>query len=203
MPDIKRLTFTGNIAHLYRDDGSIVKMIPFTDNQWIPDGGNSYPTPPPGTAGSTIVVTAAMVEAAVTSVGGSLAAMMDTSANLATAFNDAVANSYPDILTSKNRVACLVGECAQETDWYKTTTEYGAGGNTYSPYDGRGFIQLTWQTNYSGFGAWMKSIGRLSDATYFVDNPTALADMQYAAYTAIYYFTQVKWSGIKDRKSVV
>jgi len=195
VPDIKRLTFTGNIGQIYRDDGTMVKMVPSVHNQWIPDGGNAFPTPPIPPGGSTIVITAAMVEAAVTSVGGSLTAMVDTSANIAAVFNAAVAGSYPDILSSKNRVACLVGECAQETDWYKTTTEYGAGGHAYSPYDGRGFIQLTWQTNYAGFGAWMNSIGKLSDATYFVDNPTALAELQYAAYTAIYYFTQKSWSG--------
>lgn len=195
MPDVERLTFKGNVGYLYRDDGSVVTMVPTVQNQWVPENGKQYPLPPGGSGGPTIAVTAAMVEAAVTSVGGSLSAMLDTSTNIAKAFNDAVAGSYPDILSSKNRVACLVGECAQETDWFKTTVEYSAGSNSYSPYDGRGFIQLTHQSNYAAFGQWMQSIGKLTDANYFVDNPTALGDVQYAAYTAIYYFTQVKWSG--------
>jgi predicted chitinase len=195
MPDVERLTFKGSVGYLYRDDGSVVTMVPTVQNQWIPENGKQYPLPPPAAPGATISITAEMVEAAVTSVGGSVSAMLDTSANIAAAFNDAVAGSYPDILSTKNRVACLVGECAQETDWYKTTVEYTAGSNSYSPYDGRGFIQLTYQSNYAAFGKWMQSIGRLTDANYFVDNPTALGDVKYAAYTAIYYFTQVLWSG--------
>lgn len=195
MPDIERLTFTGDVAHLYRDDGSIVTMVPTVTNQWVPQNGRQYPIPPGSGGGATITITAEMVEAAVTSVGGSVSAMLDTSANIAAMFNAAVAGSYPDILSSKNRVACLVGECAQETDWFKTTTEYGAGTHDYSPYDGRGFIQLTHQSNYAGFGDWMETIKKLTDENYFVNNPTELADTQYAAYTAIYYFTQVLWGG--------
>ena len=169
-------------------------MIPTVQNQWVPENGKQYPIPPGSSGGATIAITAEMIEAAVTSVGGSVSAMLDTSANLAAAFNAAVAGSYPDILNSKNRVACLIGECAQETDWFKTTVEYTAGSKSYSPYDGRGFIQLTHQENYAAFGKWMQSIGKLTDANYFVDNPTALGDVQWAAYTAIYYFTQPKWN---------
>jgi putative chitinase len=195
MPDITRLTFAGNVAHVMRDDGSIVKMLPFTTNQWVPDGGNQYPITQPGPGGPTIAVTAAMIEAAVTSVGGSVSAMVDTSANIAAAFNDAVAQSYPSILSSKNRVACLIGECAEESAWFQTTTEYGAGSHSYSPYDGRGFIQLTFQSNYAAFGVWLKNLGLLTDSNYFVDNPTALSDLKWAPYTAIYYFTQKSWGG--------
>lgn len=193
MPDITGLTFAGNVGIIKRDDGSIVRMIPATVNQWLPDGGRLYPTPPPPSGSPTITITGAMIEAAVNSAGGSLAAMIDTSDNIAAMFNDAVAKSYPDILSSKNRVACLVGECAQETDWYKTTTEYGTG-QSYAPYIGRGFIQLTFSSNYADFGAWMKQIGLLTDSNYFVDNPTALSDKKWAAFTAIYYFTQKIWN---------
>lgn len=193
MPDIERLTFKGRIGYIYRDDGSVVTMTPTVANQWVAQNGKQYPIPPGEASGAKIVVTAAMIEAAVTSVGASVGAMIDTSANIAKSFNDAIAATYPDILSSKNRVACLIGECAQETDWFKTTTEYSAGSNSYSPYDGRGFIQLTHSSNYAAFGTWMKSLGLLTDARYFVDNPTALSAIRYASYTAIYYFTQVKW----------
>lgn len=195
MVDIKRLTFAGNVGFLYRDDGSIVKMLASTTNQWVPDGGNEFPIPPSGPPGATIGITAAMIEAAVDSAGGSLGAMVDTSTNIAAAFNAAVAASYPDVLSSKKRIACLVGECAQETDWFQTTTEYGAGGNPYSPYDGRGYIQLTHSGNYAGFGVWCKTLKLLTDSNYFVDDPPELAALNWAPYTAIYYFTQVKWAG--------
>ena len=192
MPFPVRLTFTGNVGHVYQDDGSKLTFIPYTENQWhnqakSPTGGN------PTTPGTRTGITAEMVEAAVTSVGASVGAMLDTSANIAKAFNDAIEATYPDILTNKNRAACLVGECAQETDWFKTTTEYTAGSNPYSPYDGRGFIQLTHQGNYAGFGRWMKTFGLVTDVDYFVDNPERLADVKWAAYTAIYYFTNPKW----------
>lgn len=191
-----RATFAGNVMYVYQDDGSNIRLYPATENQWIA-GGRGASTPPDAGNGDSggITITAEMIEAAVLSAGGSLSAMIATSQEIADSFNNAIAGSYPGILTSKNRAATLVGECAQETDWFKTTTEYSAGGNWYSPYDGRGFIQLTHRENYAGFGKWMKGLGRLTNTNYFVDTPTRLADLKWASYTAIYYFTQVKWSG--------
>lgn len=52
MPDIKRLTFTGNIAHLYYDDGSILRLIPSVNNQWVPTTGTAPPPPPPPPTGT-------------------------------------------------------------------------------------------------------------------------------------------------------
>lgn len=49
MPTIKRLTFTGNIGHLYYDDGSIIRLIPSVNNQWIPTTGGGGSTGPPAT----------------------------------------------------------------------------------------------------------------------------------------------------------
>lgn len=181
---------------VFMDDGSTVTLNPSTANQWVA-GGRGASTPPPAGNGDSggITITAEMIEAAVNSAGGSLSAMIGTSQEIADSFNNAIAKSYPGILTSKNRAATLVGECAHETDWFKTTTEYTAGNNWYSPYDGRGFIQLTHEENYRGFGAWMKGLGELTNSLYFVNNPTRLADLKWAAFTAIYYFTQVTWSG--------
>lgn len=191
-----RATFTGNILHIKQDDGSNITFNPATTNQWIAGGTGS--SAPPATGGGDaggITITAEMIEAAVTSVGANTADMIATSQEIADSFNNAIDATFPGILTDKNRAACLVGQCAHETDWFKTTTEYTAGGNPYSPYDGRGFIQLTWEDNYRGFGQWLESLGMLTNPEYFVNNPTRLADLKWASYTAVYYFTQVEWSG--------
>ena len=188
---------------LYTSSGETVPFYSAGGWQWIAqrdvltrneDGPDPDAPPGSGTGGGGIQVTAQMVQAAVTSVGGSVGAMRWTPTEVAGMFNEAIASTMPGVLTNKKRAACLIGQCAQETDWFKTTTEYSAGGNPYSPYDGRGFIQLTWRDNYAGFGAWMKSKGKLSDANYFVNNPTALAAKEWAAYTALYYFTSPVWN---------
>ena len=193
----------GDYLYLHTGDGQTVSFYQIGGWRWVAsrdlsvgDGGQIEVPGDGGSGGSGgITVTAGMVEAAVQSAGGSLGAMRWTSSEIASMFNEAIAAVAPGILTNKKRAACLIGQCAQETDWFKTTTEYTAGGNPYSPYDGRGFIQLTWRDNYAGFGAWMKSKGKLSDSNYFVNNPTALAGKEWAAYTAIYYFTVKSWSG--------
>ena len=58
MPDVERLTFKGNIGYLYRDDGSVVTMVPTVQNQWIPENGKQYPLPPGSVGGPTIAITA-------------------------------------------------------------------------------------------------------------------------------------------------
>lgn len=48
MPAVKRLTFTGNIGHLYFDDGSVLQLIPGTDNQWVAGRFGTPLEPPTG-----------------------------------------------------------------------------------------------------------------------------------------------------------
>jgi len=127
------------------------------------------------------------IQAAVESQGVSWGgrARVGSPSELATRLNQALAK-FPDYATS-NRLAAVIGESAQESDWFCTTTEYGSG-QRYAPYVGRGFIQLTWRDNYAAFGQWAANQGLVGYANYFVDNPTVLAGLDWAWYPALWYF---------------
>lgn len=204
MPRITRIAHAGTTLIAYYDDGSKTQHYHDGRESWTGSDTPNSPDDPTsggpsdlgseGSSGGT-GITAAMIEAAVNSAGGSLSAMVGSSQEIADSFNAAIAKTMPNVLSSKVRAACLIGECAQESAWFRTTTEYGAGGNRYSPYDGRGFIQLTWENNYRNFGQWCKERGMLSDSTYFVQNPSKLSELQWAPYTALFYFTTNTWNG--------
>ena len=177
------------------DDGFMSICPQVQSDYWIgrsiTDGTNPSvtPNPNPGSGGGSIgtgSVTAEMVEAAVNSAGGSLSAMKASSSDIATAFNEAINLLEPGQFGTKARLACMVGECAQETDWYKTFEEYAKNGS-YAPYWGRGFIQLTWQGNYQGFTDYLNSKGQNVN---FVANYDMVKELPYAAYAAVYYFSQ-------------
>lgn len=120
--------------------------------------------------------------AAVGAVGG----QMTSFDNLAAGANDALRRA-PAGLTAAGAAAFLA-TMAQESAYFRTTTEYSAGRNRYSPFDGRTFEMLTWESNYRGFGQWCKSKGRVSDSEYFVKNPKALADYRYAWDGGVWFF---------------
>lgn len=61
---VKRLTFTGDIGHLYFDDGSILTMLPGTTNQWIAGGFTGDITPAPTGTRADIVAWLAAHESA-------------------------------------------------------------------------------------------------------------------------------------------
>lgn len=83
--------------------------------------------------------------------------------------------------------AAFLATMAEESAHFRTTTEYGTG-QSYAPYIGRTFEQLTWSSNYAGFGAWCKARGLVSDANVFVHSPTALSDIRWAWLGGVYYF---------------
>lgn len=95
--------------------------------------------------------------------------------------------AYADGLTSREAVAAIIGESAQETDWYCSTVEYGGPGSRYAPWYGRGMIQLTWQSNYAEFQNWLCEHG---DKTNIISDPNIITSGQYAWLTAIYYFSR-------------
>ena len=190
--DVARIERKGDRLAIYHRDGTIAFANLYPNGQWVVGYGTA---PSSGGSGSGVTITADMIAAAVQSVGGSTGNMVDSAANIAKAFNDAIALVDPTLLSSKNRAACLIGQCAEESGWFQTTTEYGGGvGYSYYPYCGRGFIQVTGVGNYRAFGQWCVSKGLLSDADYFVNNITALADLKWAALTAIWYFSKT-WGG--------
>lgn len=92
-----------------------------------------------------------------------------------------------DIGHKKDFLASLIGECAQESDWYCAKQEYGGANASYAPYYGRGFVQLTHRVNYIGFTTYAR--GRYSSCPDFVANPDAIVfDLKWCWLTGIYYY---------------
>lgn len=156
-------------------------------------------TTAPGGKGG-IRITAQMVEAATKAVGGSLPNNGGTAQEIADSFNAAIDALYPGILTNKKRAACLVGECAQETAGFHYMSEIGGSGKYYAPYYGRGYTQLTHQSNYKAFGEFAKSKGAVANSLIFVNDPDLLASKKWAAWPAVWYFAKSRagaagWGG--------
>lgn len=180
------------------DDGTTQYLSRGVGGIWHGVGVTGNPAVDPGatpSAGALGVVTAAMVEAAVTAAGGSLGAMMGSPQEIADMFNQAISALEPLAFSTRARLACLVAQCAQETDWFKTWSEYGGPSSSYAPYYGRGMIQLTWESNYRRFGQYLAGKGIIGDPEMFVNNPDAILNSPYPAYTAVFYFTQTSWNG--------
>lgn len=90
--------------------------------------------------------------------------------------------------TNPKRIAMFLAQCGHESDGFNTTEEYAKDGR-YAPYIGRTWIQITWQANYAAFGKWAAQQGLIDDPNYFVNNPTALADLKWAGIGAAWYWT--------------
>ena len=95
----------------------------------------------------------------------------------------------PD-MADRRTVAAIIGESAQETDWMCSLVEYGGPRARYAPFYGRGCIQLTWESNYRGFGQWLHQLGVVADPETFVSNPDLVTVWPYPWLSAIYYFIQ-------------
>lgn len=93
----------------------------------------------------------------------------------------------PDMARDKGFIAALIGECAQESDWFCATAEYGGFRSRYAPWYGRGLIQLTWRSNYEGCTEWLREIG--VDVDLCADPDRAQAPV-IRWLTAIYYFVR-------------
>lgn len=106
---------------------------------------------------------------------------------LAQGLADALA-LVPDMGNDKNCVAAIIGECAQETDWFCSLVEYGGANTRYAPYYGRGCIQCTWESNYQACGDWAGGKGYSTSGQEMVNNPDKMATMPYAWVSAIWYF---------------
>jgi putative chitinase len=100
-----------------------------------------------------------------------------------------VADAMPTVikradLSSHLRLAHFLGQCAEESDGFHTTREYGGEAylrsKPYYPYFGRGIIQTTWKANYVAAGKFF--------AVDFVSHPSLLETFPYAAYSAGFYW---------------
>lgn len=93
---------------------------------------------------------------------------------------------FPNYATPQ-RLAGIIGESAQESDWFCTTTEYGSG-QRYAPYIGRGFIQLTWDWNYAKFSNWAYRNGLIDREDLFATDYWVLSNLDWAWYPALWFF---------------
>ncbi|AWY03541.1 lysin A [Mycobacterium phage Hookmount] len=95
------------------------------------------------------------------------------------------------------RIAMAVAQWGHESDNFNATQEYDHGRKHGDPnevsdrwkYKGRTWIQITWRGNYERFSRWCYDRKLVSTPTYFVDNPTALADVRWAGIGAAWYWT--------------
>ena len=96
---------------------------------------------------------------------------------------------------NSHAVAVFVATLLQESAWLKTTVEYGDSPKTYDPYRGRTFEQLTHKSNYAGFSQWCFDNNLIPSNDYFVTNPDALGDLEFAWLGGTWYFNNRKlWS---------
>lgn len=106
--------------------------------------------------------------------------------------------------TTPGRIAMWLAQVGHESDSFQATEEYNKAGR-YAPYIGRTWIQITWRENYAGFSVWCHARGLIPTESYFVDNPTALAEQKWAGLGPAWYWTVARpqINGMCDNGDIV
>lgn len=104
--------------------------------------------------------------------------------------------------TTVNRAAMFCAQIGHESAGLRYMEEIASGaayegrrdlGNTRKGdgkrFKGRGPIQITGRANYTALSKWAHGKGYVPSATYFVDNPTELATVEYGFLGAVWYWT--------------
>jgi predicted chitinase len=103
-----------------------------------------------------------------------------------------------DITTAK-RAAMFLAQVGHESVSLRHKAEIGHGvGHPYVPYYGRGFIQLTWESNYQAFGEWCKARELVKDASVFVTHPDLVTEDRWAWLSAVYFWSAHKLNTFAD-----
>ncbi|HZD00886.1 MAG TPA: chitinase [Actinomycetes bacterium] len=93
-------------------------------------------------------------------------------------------------ITTLKRAAMFLAQIGHESISLKVKEEIGHGaGRRYVPYYGRGFIQLTWKSNYQKFGEWCKTRKLVKDASVFVTKPDLVTEDSWAWLSAVYFWS--------------
>ncbi|MDO9404550.1 MAG: hypothetical protein Q7T87_11005, partial [Polaromonas sp.] len=100
-------------------------------------------------------------------------------------------------ITTPLRQASFLGNAMQETSWLSSFQEFGPNGRWYTPWHGRGYLQLTHPSNYFGYWEWQGKIFATSIKTALVNaeqtegskkpelrNRKAMADENFSQLTA-------------------
>lgn len=103
--------------------------------------------------------------------------------------------------TTAKRVQMFLAQLGAESGSFRYTEELASGseyngrsdlGNIFPGdgprYKGRTYIQITGRSNYSALSRWAHSKGYVPTATYFIDHPAALADVQYIFLGPVWYW---------------
>lgn len=112
-------------------------------------------------------------------------------------------------LSTGLRLAHFLAQATHENDAFCTLEEYASGsayegrkdlGNVRTGdgrrFKGRGGFHLTGRANYTAFTAWMRAAQ--PDCPDFTENPEAVADLPWAAWSAIWYWQTRKLNAFAD-----
>lgn len=118
-------------------------------------------------------------------------------------------------VTTAPRAAMWCAQLGHESVGLKYMEEIASGdayegrtdlGNT-QPGDGRRFkgrgpIQVTGRANYAALSRWAHQRSLVPTPTFFVDNPAALASLDYAFYGAVWFWVTHDLNGPADRRDL-
>lgn len=119
--------------------------------------------------------------------------------------------------TNSNRIAMWLAQVGHESGSFVYTEEIASGaayegrtdlGNTQPGdgvrFKGRSWIQITGRSNYAAFSRWANTNGIAPSVGFFIENPTKLAELQYAGVGAAWYWTiaRADINALSDRQDL-